>query len=151
MKIRTLRTIASSAVAFLVLVMCYPSRDVLGVDLGNPALQGAIFALCIVLWTVACGGRLRSDPYFEYRSSIWQPDISTIGHNVARFVVELVALAALLEVVQTNLPRRHAGFGDFFLNALSILVVGSAMYVMIALALRTTFGRRVVQSFTTID
>ena len=131
--------------------MWWPWRYAFGVDLGDPMLQGTAFAVCMLLWALSRGGRLRNDPYFEYRSSVWQSDIATIRRNVTRLVAELIVLAAVLEFGQFVLPRRHGTFGDFFLNAVGIIGAGAVTYVLIALALRTPFGRRVAQIFTTID
>lgn len=151
MQIRTLRLVATVAVCATALVMLYPKRYVFGVDLADNQIQGAAFALCMFLWALSRGGRLRSDPYFEFRSGVWQPDAATIRHNVARIVVEMVLLAAVLEIGQIFMPERHGALGEFFVNALGIIAVGAVIYLLIALVLRTPLGRRLARLLTTLD
>lgn len=151
MPVRTLRVVSSVAVCTTAVIMWWPERYAFGLDLGNLRLQGCAFAACALLWALSLGGRLRTDPYFEFRSSVWQTDIPVIRRNVARVLARLIGLAAVLELGQTLLPHRHGNFGEFFLNALGILAVGVLVYGLLTLALRTPLGRRVAQKFTTID
>lgn len=151
MHIRILRRLTLVAVASIALIMWFPERFVFGIDLGDSHLQSAVFAVCMLLWGLSRGGRLRSDPYFEFRSGIWEIDAHTLAHNLLRMAVELVLLAGLLEVGQVFLTRRLAALGDFFVNALGILAAGAVLYLLVAWALRSAAGRRLAQFFTTID
>ena len=151
MRIRALRKVSALALCVIVVAMCWPQRVIFGLDLGDLRLQSGGFAACMLLWALARGGRLRNDAYFEFRSSVWQPSVATIRGNVARLVLELLALAASLEIVQAVLPHRQGAMGDFFVNALGIIGVGALIYAGAALALRSPFGRRIAQLFTTFD
>ncbi len=151
MQIRTLRFFATVTVCATALIMLYPKRYLFGVDLADDRIQGAAFALCMFLWALSRGGQLRSDPYFEYRSGFWQADAATIRRNVARIAVEMVVLAAVLEIGQIVLPERRSAFGEFFVNALGIIAVGAVIYLLVAHVLRTPLGRRLARLFTTLD
>lgn len=151
MHIRILRRLTLVAAASIALIMWYPKRFVFGIDLGNSHLQSAAFAVCMLLWGLSRGGKLRSDPYFEFRSGIWEIDAHTVAHNLLRMVWELVLLAGLLEAGQVFLTQRRATLGDFFANALGILAVGAVLYLLVAWALRSVAGKRLAQYFTTID
>ena len=151
MSVRVFRFLSLVAIVLLALLMCYPQRVVDGVDLGDPHLQGTAFALCMLLRALSRGGSLRSDPYFGYRSGVWEAGIATIRRNVVRLAIEMLVLAALLEFGQWLLPKRHGTFGDFFLNSLGVIAAGMVAYVLVALALRTAPGRRITQYFTTLD
>lgn len=151
MQIRTLRLVAAVTVCATALIMLYPKRYLFGMDLADDQIQGAAFALCMFLWTLSRGGRLRSDPYFEYRSGFWQSDAATIRRNVARIAVEMVVLAALLELGQLFLPERRSAFGEFFVNALGIIAVGALIYLLVVLVARTPLGKRLARFFTTLD
>lgn len=72
--------------------MWYPKRVLFGIDLSDRQLQAATFGLCMFLWTLARGGRLRSDPYHLYRSSSWQVDGMTMGRNVVKMAFEMLLL-----------------------------------------------------------
>lgn len=48
------------------------------------------------------------------------------------------------------LPLRNGAFGELLFNAL-VVAVGTVCYLCVALALRTTSGRRVIQLFGTPD
>lgn len=151
MYIHLLRRLAFGALGATALIMWYPQRFVLGLDLGDNTLQGVVFAVCMLLWALSRGGRLRSDPYFEFRSGIWEVTAQTIAWNMVTIAIELVLLAGLLELGQVFLTRRHAAMGDFFLNALGIITVGLAFYLLAMLGLRTAPGKRLAEFFTTLD
>lgn len=151
MQIRRLRILSTIGIGAITLVMWYPKRVLFGIDLSDRQLQAATFGLCMFLWTLARGGRLRSDPYHLYRSSSWQVDGMTMGRNVIRMAFEMLLLAAVLEVGQMILPLRNGAFGEFLFNALVVVAVGTVCYLCVALALRTTSGRRVIQLFGTPD
>lgn len=151
MQIRTFRLVATVAVCATAVIMLYPKRYLFGVDLADDRIQGAAFALSMLLWGLSSGGRLRSVPYFEYRSGVWQTDAVMIRRNVARIAVEMIVLAAVLELGQIFLPERHSALGEFFVNALGITAVGAAIYVLVALVLRTSLGKRLARFFTTLD
>lgn len=151
MRMRLLSLLSILAVITIMLVMWYPQRYVFGVDLGDSVLQGALFALCTILWALARGGRLRSDPYFECRSNSWELTSTTVRRNIFRIAVELLLLAAVLEIGQAIMARRHGALGDFFVNALVIIALGAIFYVIVARVLQTPQGRQLAQLFTRLD
>ena len=131
--------------------MWYPQRYLLGVDLGNQILQDSVFAACTFFWILARGGRLRSDPYYEFRSSSQTIDAIPVKRNVFQITFELVLLASLLEFGQQLLPNRVSALDDFLVNAVSVIAVGALCYVVMVAALRTAYGRRLVQYLVTLD
>lgn len=143
--------LSALAVFIIMLVMWYPQRYAFGLDLGNSLLQSSIFALCMLFRAFSRGGRMRSDPYFEFRSNVWELDAATVRRNVIWIGIEMALLAAILEIGQGLLSRRHGAVGEFLINALAIIAVGSMLYVMVALLLRTSFGRRFLQFFARLD
>jgi hypothetical protein len=151
MRIRVLGLLTASVMLSTAFVMWYPNRYVFGIDLGNNMLQGSLFALSMFLWALLRGGTLRSDPYFEFRSGIWELSAATVGRNIVRISIELLLLAAVLEIGQAFLSHRHFAIGEFFFNALGISVVAGAFYILVALGLRTPFGKRLALFFTRLD
>lgn len=151
MFIRTIHFFSRAAVVLVVLVMCYPTRYVWGLDLGDQHLQIVVFSLCVFLWLLSRGGQLRSQPYFEYESGFWEVKDSTVKHNVIRILLEMLLLAGALEIVQVFLPNRHSSTGDFFVNGLGIVAVAGIFYFLVALALRSRLGIRVAQFFASLD
>ena len=133
-----------------VAILWFPQRYIFGVDLRSELLQGGFFALVTVLWSVSRSGNLASDPYLEFRSGIWSADAGAVGRNIFRLSVELIVFAAVLEVGQFFLTQRHGTFGDFLLNAIFIVGFGALFYFLVALALRTRIGKRLVQLITTL-
>src|SRR5690349_18334587 len=81
-------------------IMWYPARRLGPLDLSSLPLQTTAFAVSSVLWIVARGGRLRADPYFEFRSNVWELSTLTIAGNVIFTTLHLVLVAAILEVGQ---------------------------------------------------
>src|SRR5262245_49333774 len=114
----TFQSMAWLSLMITALVMWYPQRHLFGVDLSNLRLQGLSFAISGIFWILARGGRLRSDPYFEFRSNIWEVDASTIRRNVLMTAFQLIAAAGIFEIGQTVLPHRVGRLGEFFGNAL---------------------------------
>jgi hypothetical protein len=148
---RVLRLLAILSLGAIIFVMWYPQRYLFGVDLGSQALQDGAFSACTFFWILARGGRLRSDPYYEFRSSSQTIDAIPVKRNVLQIVSELVLLASLLEFGQQLLPNRVSAFDDFLVNSISVIAVGALCYVVIAMALRTAYGRRFVQYLVTLD
>lgn len=148
---RILRLFALFSLGTIIFVMWYPQRYLFGVDLSNQALQDIAFAVCTFFWILARGSRLRSDPYYEFRSSSQTIDSIPIKRNVLRIASELVLLASLLEFGQHLLPNRVSAFNDFLLNSTAVIFVGALCYVVIAMALRTAHGRRFIQFLVTLD
>lgn len=148
---RALGFLSRFAILATMLVMWYPQRHVSGVDLGNNLLQSGLFALCMFMRALSRGGRLRSDPYFEFRSAVWELDAAAVARNIVAIVIEMLVLAAVLEIGQALLSRRHSAAGDFFLNALAVTAVGAVVYLLFALALRTPPGKRLAQLLMRID
>jgi hypothetical protein len=70
---------------------------------------------------------------------------------VIQIAAELILLAAVFELGQWILPNRVGDFGGFLVNALAVVAIGVACYAVMALALRTSLGRRVARYFVTID
>jgi hypothetical protein len=123
----------------------------MGIDLGSHGLQAGAFALCTFCWIISRGTTLHHDIYSEFRSNFLTVDARTIGSNVVRIVVELVAIAAVLELGQVLLPGRVNAFDDFLHTALAVIAIGSVLYVLLAMALRTQLGRRVIGFWVTLE
>lgn len=148
---RVLRAFAIFAMGATALIMWYPQRYPLGIDLGNLVLQTCTFSLCTFLWILVRGSRIGADPYFDFRSNFLEIDAAMFRRNVTRIAEELILLAAVLELGQWVLPNRAGKFGDFLINALAVVAVSVPCYVVMALAIRTRLGRRLVRYFVTID
>jgi len=136
--------LASLATLLLLFVMLFPRRHLGQIDLGNPELEASVFALCMLLWLVARAGRWRSDPYFVFRSNVWDVDVRTFGHNIVTGVVEFVIVAAILQVVKTLVPDRHADIRRFLLDAGTMVTLGMSCYIALVLLLRSPRGRRFI-------
>ncbi len=143
---RALRLLAILSFTAMAFVMWGPKRHVMGIDLGSNALQAGVFAFSTFCMVVLRGVRLHQDPYTEFRSNFLTVDARTIGFNVIRIVLELVLVAAVLELElgQGLLPDRVEAFGDFSRSALAAIAVGAVLYGITALALRTPAGTQLV-------
>ena len=148
---RALRLIAIFALITTAFIMWFPQRYLFGIDMGSVVLQTCAFAVCAFLWIVVRGSRLGSDPYLDFRSNFLPIDVAMIRRNVILIAVELILLAAVLELGQRALPNRISKLGDFWLNALAVVAISLLCYVVMALALHTQLGRRVARYFVTID
>jgi hypothetical protein len=140
MRIRSYSLLTALAVFTITLAMRYPKRHVIGVELGNSYLQSVLFASCMILWALARGGRLRSEL-----------DAATVRRNVLKITVELLLLAAVLIIGQGIMERWRGAIGDFFINALVIIVVGAVFYGIVARLLLPPYGKHLAQMFTRPD
>jgi len=148
---RGLQLLAIFSLGVIIFAMWFPQRYPFGVDLGNRALQDSAFSVCTLLWILVRGGRLRSDPYFEFRSNLMSIDTLSVKRNVLQIASELVLLASLLEVYQWLLPNRVSALSDFLVNFVSVIAIGAICCVVIAVSLQTALGMRLPQYFVTPD
>jgi len=116
----------------------------MSVDLGAHWLQATAFALCTFFWVILRGTILHPGDYSEFRSNFFTLDVRTIGINIARIVTELVTLAAVLEYGQGYLPGRVKALDDFLHTALAVIAIGGISYGLMAAALHTRLGRRIL-------
>ncbi|MDR3368506.1 hypothetical protein [Rhodoferax sp.] len=148
---RALKLLAILSFTAIAFIMWWPRRYVMGLDLGSHGLQAGAFALCAFCWIFSRGVTSHHDIYSEFRNNFLTVDTRTIGSNVVRIVVELVAIAAVLEIGQILLPDRDEAFGDFLRSALAVVAIGSVLYGLLAMALRTQLGRRVIGFWVNLE
>jgi hypothetical protein len=123
MKLRlALRLAAYASLLLTAMVMLYPAKVVLGVDLSDQALQTALFSITAFLFAII--ENPHPVPYSPFVAADNLSEVASVrwGRHIARVAILCVLYAGLLELGQWIDPPRHAGVMRFAENAGSIIV-----------------------------
>jgi hypothetical protein len=105
----------------LLIVMNYPARELWFLDLSSRLLQCAAFAVAVIAWALFWA-RQRGASVDEMRSHV-------LAHTLLGGTFFL-GFAAIGEYLQ-GFEGRHAAFGDFAMNGLTIIAVcGVAIFLL---------------------
>jgi len=127
-----LRLVARAGFIIMILVMLWPYRWVLGIDLDSTLLQISTFGFFTLAWILfrlihASSGL--SDPGV-YGSNVRSIDGGVVARDIGIAILELVLFAGVAGLIKEFEPYRVSALRDIMLNAGSVILVGGLACVL---------------------